>query len=185
MNASKSTKQRLEAGGTPLEAFQPAARSLSPADFEDRHGPGFLLLSTAGLHLPSGPAMTEVRLDDDEDAGSECTADIAVLVYPLRQGEQPMGHLITLGRTSNNDVVVPDVSVSRIHAFVKAPSGAPLQILDANSTNGTTVNGRSVPAQGHGSGVDLKSGDSVRFGQVEFTFVDAAAMREFALAHDA
>jgi pSer/pThr/pTyr-binding forkhead associated (FHA) protein len=96
-----------------------------------------------------------------------------------------VGHLITLGRTANNDVVVPDVSVSRFHAFVKAQEGGPMQIQDAKSTNGTTVNGSSIPAQGHGPAVDLKSGDSIRIGQVEFTFVDAAAMREFALAHEA
>jgi len=185
MSAASSTQQDLKAGGTPLEAFQAAARSLSPEEFEDRYGPGFLLLSTAGLHLPTGPAMTEVRLDDDDENSGDCTADIAVLVYPLRLGGRSAGHLITLGRTSNNDVVVPDVSVSRMHAFVKAPPGGPLQIVDAKSTNGTTVNGRSVPAQGHGPGVDLKSGDSLRFGQVEFTFVDAAALREYALAHAA
>jgi len=184
MTALQSKQRQLEAGGTPLEAFQAAARDLSTEEFEDRHGPGFLLLSTTGLHVPSGPAMTEVRLDDDDEIGGDCTADIAVLVYPLRRCERSLGHMITLGRTTDNDVAVPDVSVSRIHAFVKAPQGHSLQIHDANSTNGTTVNGRSVPAQGHGPAVDLKSGDSVRFGQVEFTFVDAAAMREFALAHD-
>lgn len=184
MSAPKTTQQRPEGSGTPLESFQPAVRSLSPAEFEDRHGAGFLLLSTAGLHVPSGPAMTEVRLDDEE-TGGECTADIAVLVYPLRRGGRSVGHLITLGRASNNDVVIPDVSVSRFHAFVKAPRGRPLQIQDAKSTNGTTVNGRSIPPQGRGPAVDLKSGDSVRLGQVEFTFVDAAAMREFALAHNA
>jgi len=180
MNGSTSGAAR--GSGTPLSAFEADAASLDAAEFEDRHGAGFLLLSTAGLQVPNGPAMTEVRLDDGDETGAECTADVSVLVYPLRRGPDSVGHLVTLGRTANNDVVVPDLSVSRFHAFVKLGS-PPLQIQDAKSTNGTTVNGRSIPAQGQGPAVDLKSGDTVRLGQVEFTFVDAAGMREFALAH--
>jgi len=169
--------------GSALETFQTDARSLGPAEFEDRHGAGFLLLSTAGLHVPTGPSMTEVRLDDGDVTGAECTADVSVLVYPLRRGAESVGHLVTLGRTANNDVVVPDLSVSRFHAFVKI-GASPLQIQDAKSTNGTTVNGRSIPAQGQGPAVDLKSGDTVRLGQVEFTYVDAAGLREFAIAQN-
>jgi hypothetical protein len=184
MNDPRPGNEQRDGSGSPIEAYQAEARSLSPSEFEDRHGAGFLLLSTAGLQVPSGPSMTEVRLDDGDETGGECTADVSVLVYPLRRGAQSVGHLITLGRTSNNDVVVPDLSVSRFHAFVKAGTGGPLQLQDANSTNGTTVNGRSIPAQGQGPAADLKSGDSVRLGQVEFTFVDATAMREFALAHE-
>jgi pSer/pThr/pTyr-binding forkhead associated (FHA) protein len=58
------------------------------------------------------------------------------------------------------------------------------QIQDANSTNGTTVNGTSVPAQGHGLAVDLKSGDNVRLGQVELTFLSGPALRDFVLARE-
>jgi hypothetical protein len=169
--------------GVPLANLRDDARALSPDRFEDRHGAGFLLLSAASLQTPPGPAMTEVHLDDEEP-GSGVTADISHLVYPLVRSERSAGHLITIGRTSNNDVVVPDLSVSRFHAFVKAGPDGGAQIQDASSTNGTTVNGQSVPAQGHGAPVDLKSGATVRLGQVEFTFLSAASLQEFASAHE-
>ena len=57
-------------------------------------------------------------------------------------------------------------------------------MLDAGSTNGTTVNGVSVPPKGAGAPVDLKTGDSVRLGQMEFTFLEAEALREFVLKFD-
>ena len=48
---------------------------------------------------------------------------------------------------------------------------------DAGSTNGTTVNGHAVPRQGHGPPTELSSGDDVRLGQVELTFLDSDALR--------
>jgi hypothetical protein len=43
------------------------------------------------------------------------------------------------------------------------------------------VNGVSVPARGAGPPKPVKPGDTVKFGQVEFTFTDARALREYAL----
>jgi len=169
--------------GLPLRSFSEDARALPASEFEDRHGSGFLLLSTAGLQVPAGPAMTEVRLDDGDAQGGERTASVAVLAYALRRSERSVGHLVTIGRTANNDVVIPDLSVSRFHAFVKPGADGSLQIQDANSTNGSTVNGRSIPAQGQGTAVSLKAGDTVRLGQVELTFVDGPALQQFVRAH--
>ncbi len=184
MSDSESHKKERRAGGLMLESFRADARDLSPADFEERHGSAFLLLTAAELREPTGPAKTEVALDGVDERGSEPTACLSLLVYPLLRSGRSVGHLITVGRTSNNDVVIPDVSVSRFHAFVKPPGDGHFQIQDANSMNGTTVNGTSVPAQGHGPAVDLKSGDNVRLGHVELTFLSAEALREFVLAHE-
>jgi len=169
--------------GLILDTFRGDARNLSPSDFEERHGAGFLLLTAAPSQAPPGPAMTEVRLDDDEP-GSECTANISLLAFPLVRNQRSAGHLITLGRTSNNDVVIPDLSVSRFHAFLKPGSNGGFLLQDASSTNGTTVNSNSVPAQGQGAPMELKSGDSLRLGQVEFSFLSAPALQEFVRAHD-
>lgn len=181
--AGDPTSKTQHGTGVILDRFRDDARNLSPSDFEERHGAGFLLLTATPLQVPPGPAMTEVRLDDD-GPGSECTANVSLLAYPLVRSQRSAGHLITVGRTSNNDVVIPDLSVSRFHAFLKLGPNGGFQLQDASSTNGTTVNGNSVPAQGHGAAVDLKSGDSLRVGQVEFTFLSAPALQDFARAHD-
>jgi pSer/pThr/pTyr-binding forkhead associated (FHA) protein len=68
---------------------------------------------------------------------------------------------LTVGRETDNTLVVPDLSVSRHHARVALENGA-LVVYDLNSTNGVYVNEQRVQRQA------LKAGDIVRFGAVRF-----------------
>jgi hypothetical protein len=163
----------------PLQAFVEDAWRLAPPEFEASHGSGFLLLTAAGPKLPKGSAATEVSLFGEEDPCAH-TADLSVLVYALRPGREPAGHLLTIGRAPNNDVVIPDRGISRLHAIVKRDSGGGFLLLDAGSTNGTTVNGLAVPVKDRGPATALRPGATVRLGQLDFTFVDAAGLRAFA-----
>jgi len=156
----------------PIEAYVEDARSLGAEAFEAAHGGAFLLLSTQ-LRPPQDTYSTHLEL---EGAASERTLNLATLVFPVRS---PV-HIITLGRAANNDVVVPDGSVSRQHAFVKRRDDGTHLILDAGSSNGTIVNGQNVLVRGHGAPTELKGGDSLRLGGIEFTFVDAEGLRAYA-----
>ncbi len=168
--------------GVPIRELRADAKTLARAEFEERHGRAFLLLSAADLAVPR-PAITEVRLDDGDVRArtAESTASLSLVVYALRRNGRSASHLITLGRAPDNDVVVPDVSISRFHAFVKQSASGSWLMQDAGSTNGTTVNGHSVPRQGHGPPAELSTGDDVRLGQVELTFLDTEALVSFAL----
>src|ERR1035437_1421193 len=53
------------------------------------------------------------------------------------------GSEVTLGRSSDNNVVLNDFSVSRRHAVARQ-EGSAWVIADQNSTNGVKVNGRFV-----------------------------------------
>jgi hypothetical protein len=157
-----------------------ADAQLAPEEFEARYGNGFLLVTAAGLDSPK-ETTTQLLLDGvDEDPGAH-TAGLAVVVYPLRQRDLLGGHLVTIGREKTHDIVIPDPSVSRFHAFAKQDESGAFLLQDAGSTNGTIVNGASVPARGAGPPVRLKPGDTVRLGQLETTFTDARALREFVL----
>jgi hypothetical protein len=70
----------------------------------------------------------------------------------------------SLGRGTENDLVVPHASVSRTHARIQRRNGA-YQLIDLNSTNGTFINDQPV----HGS-VPLAPGSEVRLGEVSFIF---------------
>lgn len=172
--------ESVERPGTALllESLVDDARRLSPEEFELRHGGAFLLLTAAALTAPTGPCTTEVKLLDDDESHAH-TANVSVLVYPVRRSEQSVVHLVTVGRAGNNDVVVRDVSVSRFHAFLKRADTGEFMLQDAGSTNGSSVNGRPVPARGQGPAAVLRPGDNVRLGQVDLTFVDAKGLREF------
>lgn len=67
----------------------------------------------------------------------------------------------TIGRGSNNDVVLHGDAFSRNHATIEATARGP-QITDLRSTNGTFVNGRAIEPN---TPVLLQPGDSVRFGK--------------------
>jgi len=176
--AMEHTPQAGSAGSArPIEDFAEDARNLDAAAFAEKHAHAFLLLSSTHLKAPAGVSSTEVLLDDFEDDPRARTANLAVLVFPMRPAQ---GHLVTLGRAPNNDVVIVDPSISRFHAMAKRSDDAGFLILDARSTNGTTVNGASVAARGTGPATGLKPGDTIRMGQVEFTFTDARTFQEFA-----
>ena len=54
--------------------------------------------------------------------------------------------VIAIGRRSSNDVCIPNLSVSGLHAKIKFDASGAL-IEDLNSTNGTYVNGRLISRQ--------------------------------------
>ena len=67
--------------------------------------------------------------------------------------------VITIGRSSKNDVVINDPLVGRNHCQIIQYDDNNFSIIDLNSTNGTFVNGRKIIGE-----VSLKSADIVRIG---------------------
>lgn len=78
--------------------------------------------------------------------------------YPLT------GSSTGIGRSSDNDVVLPDLKVSRHHAVIVKTVSA-FAITDLQSANGVFVAGQRI----NGS-TDLEVGDMIRIGSHEFTF---------------
>jgi len=68
-----------------------------------------------------------------------------------------------VGRTSDNDIVIPDVSVSRLHATLRVV-GNTWRIEDAHSSNGVIVNGTRTEA------ANLRDGDVIKLGRLQFRF---------------
>jgi ABC transport system ATP-binding/permease protein len=92
-------------------------------------------------------------------------------LLPSRSGvvEKPVGSQ-TIGRATDNDIVIQDVLASRHHAFLTTtPLGT--EVRDAHSVNGTFVNGVRV-----GSAV-LSEGDVVTIGNVDLVFSGGSLVR--------
>jgi len=71
---------------------------------------------------------------------------------------------VVIGRRSNSHIVVPDRTVSRIHAWIGHKSGDYF-VVDSGSRVGTLVNGN--PLKGRHS---LTDGDQIRIGPATLTF---------------
>jgi len=77
--------------------------------------------------------------------------------------------MITCGRTKNNDVVIPEVGVSKFHAWFADQAGAGNWcVADAKSMNGTFLNGRRLDPD---KPEPVKDGDRVSFSlRVDYLF---------------
>ncbi len=103
----------------------------------------------------------------------ERRANGRLVVVPVRKVHDLFPHMITVGRTRNNDVVLEDVLISKFHAFFRQKAGGNWELCDAGSANGTRVGDVALPAKG--AGVALPFGARVGFAQLEFQFLDAGA----------
>jgi hypothetical protein len=74
----------------------------------------------------------------------------------------------TIGRSSENTIVLDAADVSRRHARIER-SGRHLRIYDLNSTNGTRVNGEAVHIS------DVQEGDEIRIGSQVLQVMTASA----------
>lgn len=73
-----------------------------------------------------------------------------------------------LGRSSKNDIVIKDNFVSKNHLVILEEAGH-YYIRDMNSANGTFLNGKTLYEE-----TELKNGDRIGVGFIQFLFVDGA-----------
>ena len=77
------------------------------------------------------------------------------------------GRVMIIGRESRNDIVIPDINVSRQHAEIRREATGAWVISDLGSTNGTFVNGRQIKS------APLQDADRLTLGttSVEFQLI--------------
>ncbi len=124
-----------------------------------------------GADLEAGVFIFNIpgaRLDtalDGEEMGEAAPVPMLIgekgptkgLEIELQEGEND------IGRDPSLYLVIDDSSVSRLHARLTVQAGA-FHVVDLRSSNGTFVNGQRIDQ------ADLRSGDLVRFGNLEFLF---------------
>jgi len=67
--------------------------------------------------------------------------------------------IITIGRSSTNNIKINDSKVSRIHCQIIQEDDNSVTLMDLNSTNGTYVNEKGISGK-----INLNKGDVVRIG---------------------
>ncbi len=156
-----------------LGDYIPDCDGSDPDSFAQIHGDAFLIHhGPLGKlqELPSGAntlaiegAEAEPRFDPRED----------FLVFPVahRGGRGPSIDPIWVGREEKNDVVIPDASVSSVHAYFTVGRDGTYTIQDLGSKNGSFIDNQRVPSKDEGPAVALKSVSRLRFGSVTLTFL--------------
>ncbi len=77
---------------------------------------------------------------------------------------KPGGRRLSVGRASDNELMLNHTSVSKIHAALMMSTEGTLLVADTGSTNGTHINGRRIA---YGESRLIEDGDVVSFGDVE------------------
>ncbi len=93
--------------------------------------------------------------------------EIDIAVNECRVFEHP-GPLVLVGRDDAATLVLPDATLSRVHARLELGSDGFWSLIDLGSRNGCHVNGQRVQES-----VILATGDVIRFGQVRARVVVA------------
>ena len=93
---------------------------------------------------------------------------VAYVLHKSEQYEDEERNVISIGRSSGNDITIVDYAISKQHAKVVRENGR-FYVQDYGSTNGIEVNNRAVP---FGQRVRLYTGDLVNFGRLQFVFAN-------------
>jgi pSer/pThr/pTyr-binding forkhead associated (FHA) protein len=87
---------------------------------------------------------------------------------PIAKTIELTSNLMTIGRTEENTIFIPDDNVSKRHGIL-VRDGDEYQLHDFKSTNGTFVDGQRIMA------VKLQHGASIRLGSVELRYESTPA----------
>jgi hypothetical protein len=105
----------------------------------------------------------QTEVDEDIEPG-----DVFRAIAVRKTDRNAYESRVTMGRTRNNDIVVRDAKISKLHAmFIEDKSG--YRLTDMGSANGTVVNGERLKKK---QSVKLKSGDKIVLWRYMFTFLD-------------
>jgi len=160
-----------------MSDFVSFAHELDVDPFRDAFGDGFLVITDGRDFQMKSRFQPTSRIDLHALAAVSKGAPMPEsLVFLLQRDDESVYSFISVGRTNNCDVTLPDESVSKLHAIVKEIDGT-FYIQDADSQNGTTLDDDPVPVRGQGNAPALVPGVDVCFGLVRMQFVDARELR--------
>ena len=131
-----------------------------------------------GLTLTEGVSrgMAQFAADASEENLRKLGDLSKTIVLELSPKEsQERTDRVTLGRAHENDVVLPQQTISKVHAIFTRLADGRWSITDAGSRNGTCLNGHHLHADW--SGATLEDGDRLTFGTVAGVYYSAAAFR--------
>jgi len=157
---------------------------LGPKQFLALHPCPVLLENYRGLSSKSSLSLLKTVIGEvsgkiglkSSGVAADRLLEARVIPVEKRETNSPE-HLIFVGRSQKNDVVLLNKMVSKLHAyFARIPGRDSFQVVDMNSTNGTFVNGQRVMPSVK---TTLEDEDEIAFGpETRMSFFSAAAFCE-------
>jgi len=145
--------------------------------FRRRHVAPVLIVTGRAAELVAGleGSSREITAVAAPSGGHAKALALMHRVFPIIKAPfSPRGPVL-LGRTSDNDVAIPEYSISKRHCFFEFQPGE-ISIYDCGSTNGTLLDGRRLEAK---KGTRLVGGEVITLGRYAFRYEPAAGFLEY------
>jgi hypothetical protein len=134
--------------------------------------------------IVTGRATRGKRADTDEvtrivsaKQSGKHRASLALVhrVFALSKAPHAPAGPVVVGRTSENDVTIPEYSISKRHCAFEIRDGM-MTVSDCGSTNGTTMNGTKLAGN---DPVALCGGEQITMGRFTFVYETPAGFLEY------
>jgi pSer/pThr/pTyr-binding forkhead associated (FHA) protein len=143
-----------------------------PARFiQENPHPVLVVLGLTGTLQDSKGAGTVVAQASD----TLLLTTIVGRVFPVIKGQHAKPGPVTVGRVADNDICVPEYSISKLHCYLVV-SASEVRLMDCGSTNGTQVNGQTLQPK---KAYPLAGGERLVLGRFAFLFHRAAGFAEY------
>jgi FHA domain len=139
---------------------------------------------SAPVLIVTGRATRGKRADTDEvtrvtslKASGKHRANLALVrrVFPIEKAPHAPAGPVVVGRTPENDVSIPEYSISKRHCSFELKGGL-MTVADCGSTNGTTLNGTPLVVD---APVALCGGEQITMGRFTFVYETPAGFLEY------
>ncbi len=153
------------------------ARRLDEAAFVKANPGVFLVIRGSGDVLADPGIRTTVRMDRPRLAPAPHAESVQFTIIPVAsRGTSPFSDAVSIGRASENDIVIQHVTISKVHAFFSEAEPGVWMISDHGSTNGTWIAGvRLKPNEPR----KLGPNETLGFGQCQVAFKAAGPLWRF------
>jgi len=151
-----------------LAAHQPdhaARKALQPIEFHTQMASAAttsnapVAKKTSTIGTASEPALRDI---------TKVLGDRCYLSAVRRRSEGALGNRVSIGRATNQDIVLRHSSISKFHAYLQSTEDDVWTVSDGGSKNGTSVNGARLGKEPHA----LANGERLTFGSIDAMFID-------------
>ena len=143
--------------------------------FRRRYSAPVLIVTGRAAELVGERSSREVTMLSKPGGGDVKSLALMHRVFPIVKAPfSPRGPVL-VGRTGDNDVAIPEYSISKRYCFFEFQPGE-VSIFDCGSTNCTLLDGQKLEPK---KGTRLKGGEIVTLGRYAFMFQPADGFLQY------
>jgi hypothetical protein len=160
-----------------VDDFVNELKRVGEVAFRKRYAAPVLIVTGRATRAKRGDTDEVTRLISLKGPSGRRRESLALVhrVFPLAKAPNAPAGPVVVGRTSENDVTIPEYSISKRHCAFEVRDGL-MTVSDCGSTNGTMVNGAPL---GQGAAVPLCGGEQITMGRFTFVYETPAGFLEF------